>query len=68
MYRNAFADEAADVRMTALMMEGRLEMPARVIAMTQGEVAASLNPVSAALSSLSSFEGTMRPIARLPKT
>jgi hypothetical protein len=40
VYRNALADDEADVRMTALMTLSRPLMPASLMAMTQGDAKA----------------------------
>ena len=40
VYKKALADEEADVKMTALMIDGSTLIPARTIAITQGDEAA----------------------------
>jgi len=58
------ADDEAEVKITALMIEGRAGIPADWIAMTQGEDFAPTPPaVSWGLSEL-----TVTPIARDPRT
>ena len=61
----SFPEEAADVRMTALMMWGSTGIPALLMAMTQGELWAPL-----ALSSVSagSLLETVTPIMKDPRT
>jgi hypothetical protein len=55
--------ENALVKMAALMMEGRVWMPARRIAMTYGDWAAVPPP----LSKLGSSYGTSMPVIRIPR-
>ena len=57
-------DEEAEVKMTALMMDGSTGIPARYMAMTQGERAA---PAALERRFLSS-EGTRTPMASEPST
>jgi hypothetical protein len=46
LYKHAFAAEAAELKITTLMMDGNAGMPARWIAMTHGELAAPGAPVA----------------------
>jgi hypothetical protein len=58
-------EEAAEVKMTALMMWGRAGIPAFWIAITQGDFRA---PDSSELVSFGSLELTVTPIASEPST
>ena len=53
--------------MTALMIDGSTGMPARLIAMTQGELAAPGALVARAVSRAVSLKGTSTPTARDPR-
>ena len=64
MYKNALADEEAEVKITALMIDGRTGMPAREMAITHGELRAPGPP----LTRRGSLAGTVTPIAQLPRT
>ena len=55
VYKKALPDEVAEVKMTALMMDGRAAMLALLIAMTHGEAAAPGSPFLMALRSRSSL-------------
>ena len=64
MNKKALADEEADVKMTAFMMEGKAGIPADWMAMTQGELLAPTPPaVKLGLSEL-----TVTPMASDPRT
>ena len=68
VYKKALAEEEADVKMTALMMDGRTGIPAFTIPMTHGEPAAPGAPDACAPNSPLSFEATRTPMARDPRT
>lgn len=68
MYKKALADEEADVKMTALMIDGRTLIPAFWMPMTHGDRAAPAKPAAWAFNKCLSFEATRTPIAREPRT
>jgi hypothetical protein len=61
--KNELPAENALVKMAALIMEGKVWMPARRIAMTYGDWAAVPLP----LSKLGSSDGTSMPVIRIPR-
>ena len=68
MYKNALAEDEAEVRMTALMIEGNTGIPALVIPITHGDWAAPGLLSAWADRSFGSLEDTRTPIAREPRT
>ena len=68
MYKKALADEEADVKMTALMIEGSTGIPAFWMPITHGDRAAPADPSAWAFNKCLSSEATRTPIARVPRT
>lgn len=68
VYKKALADEEAEVRMTALMIEGKIGIPALVIPITHGDWAAPGLLSACAESRFGSLEDTRTPTARDPRT
>ena len=64
MYRKELPDDHAEMRITALTMEGRVEMPALAIATTKGELPAPEPPLVRRGSSL----GQVTPMASTERT
>lgn len=65
VYKSLEAADHAEVNRQALMTEGKPLMPDLEMAMTKGEAAAV--PLCDALSKAASFDGTSKPMMKVPK-